>query len=93
MRRCESEALRRALATGSGTEAMGWIQEAMSWRAKRFDRLSFDRVLTEKLSVMDATAIVMCRDNNLPLIVFDLNRAGDLVRLVAGETVGTTVGN
>jgi uridylate kinase len=61
--------------------------------ATRFGRLSFDRVLTEKLSVMDATAIVMCRDNNLPLIVFNLNNAGDLVRLVSGETLGTTVGN
>ncbi len=61
--------------------------------AKRFGRLSFDRVLTEKLKVMDATAIVMCRDNNLPLIVFNLNNSGDLVRLVAGETLGTTVGN
>ncbi len=61
--------------------------------AKRFGRLSFDRVLTEKLNVMDATAIVMCRDNNLPLIVFNLNNSGDLVRLVAGETLGTTVGN
>lgn len=62
-------------------------------KATRFGRLSFDRVLSEKLSVMDATAIVMCRDNNLPLIVFNLNTAGDLVRLVAGETIGTTVGN
>jgi len=61
--------------------------------AKRFGRLSFDRVLSEKLKVMDATAIVMCRDNNLPLIVFNLNNSGDLVRLVAGETLGTTVGN
>jgi uridylate kinase len=61
--------------------------------AKRFGRLSFDKVLSEKLKVMDATAIVMCRDNNLPLIVFNLNNSGDLVRLVAGETLGTTVGN
>jgi len=61
--------------------------------AKRFGRLSFDRVLSEKLNVMDATAIVMCRDNNLPLIVFNLNNSGDLMRLVAGETLGTTVGN
>jgi uridylate kinase len=61
--------------------------------AQRFGRLSFDRVLSEKLKVMDATAIVMCRDNNLPLIVFNLNNSGDLVRLVAGETLGTTVGN
>jgi uridylate kinase len=61
--------------------------------AKRFGRLSFDKVLNEKLKVMDATAIVMCRDNNLPLIVFNLNNSGDLVRLVAGETLGTTVVN
>jgi uridylate kinase len=61
--------------------------------ATRFGRLSFDKVLNEKLKVMDATAIVMCRDNNLPLIVFNLNNSGDLVRLVAGETLGTTVGN
>jgi uridylate kinase len=62
-------------------------------KAERFSQLSYDRVLNEKLSVMDATAIVMCRDNNLPLIVFNLNNGGDLVRLVAGETLGTTVGN
>ena len=61
--------------------------------AKRFGRLSFDQVLTDKLSVMDATAIVMCRDNNLPLIVFNLNNSGDLVRLVGGETLGPAVGN
>jgi uridylate kinase len=42
---------------------------------------------------MDATAIVMCRENNLPLIVFNLNNAGDLVRLVNGETLGTEVSN
>ena len=61
--------------------------------AKRYGSLSFDRVLNERLRVMDATAIVMCRDNNLPLIVFDLNNAGDLIRLVKGEIVGTSVGN
>ena len=42
---------------------------------------------------MDATAIVMCRENNLPLIVFNLNNPGDLVRIVTGETVGTSVMN
>jgi uridylate kinase len=61
--------------------------------AERYGSLSFDQVLSDKLSVMDATAIVMCRDNNLPLIVFNLNNAGDLVRLVAGETLGTSVAN
>ncbi|HXR91263.1 MAG TPA: UMP kinase, partial [Steroidobacteraceae bacterium] len=48
--------------------------------ATRFTRLTFDRVLTDKLNVMDATAIVMCRDNRLPLRVFNLNNPGDLVR-------------
>jgi len=61
--------------------------------ATRYTRLTFDRVLTEKLAVMDATAIVMCRDNNLPLQVFNLNNAGDLMRIVQGEDVGTVVSN
>jgi uridylate kinase len=61
--------------------------------AERYGSLSFDRVLSEKLQVMDATAIVMCRDNNLPLVVFNLNNGGDLVRIVSGETLGTSVGN
>jgi len=61
--------------------------------AKRYARLSFDRVLTEKLAVMDATAIVMCRDNNLPLQVFNLNNGGDLMRIVQGEDLGTVVAN
>ena len=59
--------------------------------AVRYTHLTFDRVLTEKLNVMDATAVVMCRDNNLPLRVFNLNNAGDLTRIVRGEEVGTSV--
>jgi len=58
-----------------------------------YDSLSFDQVLADNLKVMDATAIVMCRENNLPLIVFNLNNAGDLVRLIKGETLGTAVSN
>ncbi len=61
--------------------------------AIRYDGLSFDQILADDLKVMDATAIVMCRENNLPLIVFNLNNAGDLVRLVKGETLGTAVSN
>ena len=59
--------------------------------ATRYTRLTFDRVLTDKLNVMDATAIVMCRDNHLPLRVFNLNNPGDLVRVVGGADVGTLV--
>jgi uridylate kinase len=59
--------------------------------AVRYAQLTFDRVLTERLNVMDATAIVMCRDNRLPLRVFNLNNPGDLTRIVQGEEVGTSV--
>jgi uridylate kinase len=59
--------------------------------AIRYDDLSFDQILAKKLNVMDATAVVMCRDNNLPLVVFNLNNPGDLVRLILGETLGTSV--
>lgn len=59
--------------------------------AVRYHRISFDQVLNDRLNVMDATAIVMCRDNNLPLQVFNLHNAGDLLRIVQGEDVGTVV--
>lgn len=59
--------------------------------AKRYDKVSFDKVLADKLSVMDATAIVMCRDNNLPLRVFDLTRDDALVQAMSGAAVGTVV--
>jgi uridylate kinase len=59
--------------------------------ATRYASLTFDKVLNEKLNVMDATAIVMCRDNHLPLRVFNLNNSGDLTRIVRGEDVGTAV--
>lgn len=59
--------------------------------AQRYQRLSFDRVLDDRLAVMDATAIVLCRDNRLPLRVFNLSNSGDLPRVVRGEDVGTLV--
>ena len=59
--------------------------------ATRYAKLTFDKVLSDKLNVMDATAIVMCRDNRLPLRVFNLNNSGDLTRIVRGEDVGTSV--
>ena len=59
--------------------------------ATRFETVSFDKVLADKLMVMDATAIVMCRDNDLPLRVFDLTRANALVQAMSGDDVGTLV--
>jgi uridylate kinase len=59
--------------------------------ARRFERLSFDEALERRLGVMDTTALVMCRDNNLPLRVMNMFAKGDLMRLVMGEPVGTLV--
>ena len=59
--------------------------------AKRYKSLSYDQVLHDKLAVMDATAIVMCRDNKMPLRVFNMFNPGDLKRIALGEDVGTAV--
>ncbi len=59
--------------------------------AKRFESVSYDQVLADKLSVMDATAIVMCRDNDLPLRIFDLTRENALVQAMSGDDIGTVV--
>jgi len=59
--------------------------------AQRYDRLTYDEALRLNLRVMDATAIVMCREHAMPLRVFNVNRPGDLGRVVCGAEVGTTV--
>ncbi len=59
--------------------------------ASLFDTVSFDQVLVDKLNVMDATAIVMCRDNNLPLRIFSMAEDDTLVRAMTDENVGTLV--
>jgi uridylate kinase len=59
--------------------------------ASRFEAVTYDQVIADKLGVMDATAIVMCRDNDLPLRVFDLTRANALVQAMTGDEVGTLV--
>jgi len=61
--------------------------------AKRYDRLTYDQVLDQRLGVMDQTAIVLCRDHRLPLRVMNLNESGALVRIARGEDVGTLVTN
>lgn len=59
--------------------------------AKRYDELSYDAVLDQKLSVMDATAIVLCRENNMPLRVLDMTKHGSMMRAVQGLNEGTLV--
>ena len=59
--------------------------------AKRFERLAYIDVLNKGLRVMDATAISLCMENTLPIVVFDLTVEGNLLRVVTGEDVGTIV--
>jgi uridylate kinase len=59
--------------------------------AEHYPSLTYDQVLDKRLGVMDATAVVMCRDNDLPLRVFNVHNKGDLLRIVNGEDVGTLV--
>jgi uridylate kinase len=60
--------------------------------AKRFEDISFTQALTDDLKVMDATAISLCRENNIPIIVFDMHRPGNIRRVIEGENIGTYVG-
>ena len=59
--------------------------------AVKYGELTFDKALEEHLKVMDQTAFALCREGNMPVIVFDMNAGGNLLRLVKGEKVGTLV--
>jgi uridylate kinase len=59
--------------------------------ARRYERLSYDEAITKKLGVMDATALVLCRDQGMPVRVFGLHTPGNLRRVLSGEDVGTLV--
>jgi uridylate kinase len=60
-------------------------------QAKRYKRIGYDEVIERKLAVMDTNAIVLCRDQSMPIRIIDLNQAGDLSRLIGGEDIGTLV--
>ena len=59
--------------------------------AVRYEELTFDEALEKHLNVMDQTAYSLCREGNMPIIVFDMNKSGNLGRLLDGEKVGTLV--
>jgi uridylate kinase len=59
--------------------------------AERFPEISYSEVLSKNLKVMDASAVAMCRDNHLPIVVFDLNVHGNIMRMTMGEPIGTLI--
>lgn len=60
-------------------------------QAKRYEHVTYDEAIEKKLAVMDGTAFTLCRDNQLPIVVFDLFKDGNLERVVRGDTIGTVV--
>jgi uridylate kinase len=61
--------------------------------ASRYETVSFQQVLTDDLRVMDASAVALCRDNNIPIVVFNIREQGNLARVLSGEGVATIVQN
>ena len=59
--------------------------------ATKFDEITYSEVLNRNLKVMDSTAIAICKDNNIPLVVFDLGEPENMVKVVKGEKIGTVV--
>ena len=96
----DSGAALRALETGAdallkGTRVDGvyTADPEKDPSAVKYDELTFDKALEEHLKVMDQTAFALCRDGNMPIVVFDMNTWGNLLRLIRGEKVGTLVHN
>jgi uridylate kinase len=61
--------------------------------ASRFDEITFDEAYKRNLHIMDMTAITLCKENNVPVIVFDMNKQGNLKKIISGEKIGTLVKN
>lgn len=59
--------------------------------AKKYSRISYSEVLSQNLAIMDSSAIALCRDNKIPIIVFNLRKTGNMVRVVTGEDMGTVI--
>ena len=59
--------------------------------AKRYDTLTYDRVLADNLKVMDASAVALCRDNEIPIVVFSIREQGNILKVLAGTGVSTVV--
>jgi len=62
-------------------------------KAVKFEKITFEEVISRRLTVMDSTAFTMCRENNMPLVVFDMNKPGNLKGIIYGEAIGTLVSN
>ena len=89
LRACEIGA--GALLKGTRVDGVYTADPEKDPTATRYDELTFDKALSDGLKVMDSTAFALCKDNDMPIVVFDMNREGNLQQLLAGGKVGTLV--
>ena len=95
----DTVAAQRALEVGcqalllakSGVDGVYTADPRKDSAATKYDSISFDEVIAKSLAVADAAAFSLCRENNLPIIVFDLKNRGNIARAVRGESIGTLV--
>ena len=80
-----------ALLKGTSVDGVYSDDPKTNSNATRFDTVSYDRVLADNLKVMDASAVALCRDNEIPIVVFSIREKGNLARVLAGEGVQTIV--
>ena len=77
--------------THGGVDGVYSADPRLDKSATRFDEISYDQVIKEDLRVMDLTAITFCKDNAMPILVFDVMTHGNLRRVLTGERIGTLV--
>ncbi|WP_435202315.1 UMP kinase [Qipengyuania sp. 902] len=82
-----------ALLKGTSVDGVYDSDPKKNAKAKRFDTVTYSRVLADDLKVMDASAVALCRDNNIPIVVFSIREKGNLARVLKGEGVQTVVTN
>jgi uridylate kinase len=80
-----------ALLKGTSVDGIYDSDPKKNVQAKRFETVSYDKVLADNLQVMDASAVALCRDNAIPIVVFSIRESGNLARVLAGEGVQTIV--
>ena len=80
-----------ALYKGTSVDGVYNADPKLDPDAKRYDRVSYDEVLNKNLKVMDASALALCRDNAVPIIVFNIREQGNLAKVLRGEGVSTRV--
>ncbi len=82
-----------ALLKGTSVDGVYSADPKQDPDAQRFDTVTYDRVLADNLKVMDASAVALCRDNDIPIVVFSIREKGNLARVLSGEGVQTIVEN